>query len=151
MSELLHPKRVTVKDVFGGEREYIISLMPATVAIDFQALAPAGFMAKAKDIAAVHELRDMLFKHIAVETEDGREIRLTTSALIDNHVTGGVQATALVAQMVEYNFNFFGSAGSPGFLDFLLQKFARSIMPMLTPWLDRLSALDLPGTPNSKP
>ena len=150
MRELLHPKRVTVKDVFGEEREYIISLMPATVAIDFQALAPAGFMAKAKEISAVHDLRDMLFQHVAVELEDGREQRLTTAALIDNHVVGGVQATAVVAQMVEYNFNFFGGAGSQGFLDFLLQKFTRSIMPTLTPWLERLSAQDLPGTPNSK-
>lgn len=149
MADLLHPKKITVKDVFGGEREYTISLMPATVAIDFQAMAPSSFMTKAKDVAAIHDLRDMLFSHVAVDIE-GREQRLTTAALIDNHVVGGVQATALVAQMVEYNFNFFGSAGSQGFLDSLLQKFAHSIMPMLTPWLDQLSALDLHGTRSSK-
>lgn len=146
--QFLHPKRVKVKDVFGNEKEFIISLMPATVALDFQALAPSSFLTKSLEIANVHSLRDMLFRYVAVDIGE-QEIPLSSPIMIDNHVMGGVQIAGLVAQMVEYNFNFFGSAGSPGFLDSLLQKALNLATPMLTQLLDLLSQADSPVTQNS--
>ena len=144
---LLHPKRFLVKDVFGNEKEFILSLMPATAALDFQARAASVFISKSAEIAQIHELRDLLFRYVAVEI-DGQTVPLVNATLIDNHVLGGVQVAGIVAYMVEYNFNFFGTAGSPGLANSLLDKAMSWIIPTLAPLLERLSQVDLPHTPS---
>jgi len=149
MSDLIKPRTVLVKNRDGIEKPFTISRLPATVAREVIAKYPLSNMPKLGDYAISEEVMKKLMSYVAVDL-GGREQRLTTQALIDNHVDDGIQLMKLEVEMIEENTGFFGLGGQRGFLDCLLEKFLLSITPMLTPLLDQLSAPASPDLPNSK-
>lgn len=138
MADLIKPKTVTLKNRDGEEKEFTISRFPATVCREIMAKYPLSNLPKLGEYKASEEAMLLLMGYVAVSIE-GREQRLTTKALIDNHVDDGIQLTRLEIEMIDYNTGFFGLGGNRSFLDCLLQKFKQSITPMLIPLLERLS------------
>lgn len=148
--DLIKPRTIAVENKDGESKEFIISRLPATVAREVVAKYPTASLPKIGDYQTSEETMLLMMRYVAVVLED-REIRLTTKALVDNHVDDVVQLLRLEYQMLEENTGFFGSGGTSGFLDSLIRKVLRSIMPTLTPLLQQLSAQATQATPSSKP
>lgn len=147
MSELIDPVEVQIKDSNGTEKLFILGKMPATIGREVLAKYPLSSIPKVGDYDTGHAamLKMMRF----VETEDG--IRLTTAALIDNHVPDGEALLRLEIEMLRHNTSFFGRAGSQTLGAFLLarvREFAPSIMQTLMDFLQQLSQQDSPPSQN---
>lgn len=150
MADLIKPRVVMIKNRDGVEKAFTISRLPATVAREVIAKYPLSNIPKLGDYATSEEVMKKLMSYVAVDL-NGREQRLNTQALIDNHVDDGIQLMKLEVEMIDENTGFFGLGGQRGFLDCLLEKLLLSITPMLTPLLDQLSAPASPDSPSSKP
>ncbi|WMD23300.1 hypothetical protein RAS12_13295 [Achromobacter seleniivolatilans] len=149
MADLIKPRVIMVKNRDGVEKAFTISRLPATVAREVIAKYPLSNIPKLGDYGTSEEVMKKLMCFVAVDL-DGREQRLTTQALIDNHVDDGIQLMKLEVEMIDENTGFFGLGGQRGFLDCLLEKLLLSITPMLTPLLDQLSVPASPDSPSSK-
>lgn len=147
MHALIKPKTITLKNRDDEEKEFIISRLPATVCREIMAKYPLSNLPKVGEYAASEEAMLLLMKYVAVMKDD-QEIRLTTKALVDNHVDDGILLGRLEIQMLEYNTGFFGLGGNQGFLDCLLQRFKPLIMQMLTQLSAQSSAQNSQRTQN---
>lgn len=147
MADLIKPKTVLIANKEGQEKEFIISRAPATVAREIVAKYPTSLIPKLGEYATNEATMLLMMQYVAV-TIDGREQRLSTKALVDNHVEDVIQLVKLEAAMLEENTGFFGSDGKRGFLGYLTSEFVKSIMPMLTPLLGQLLAQDSRDTPS---
>lgn len=150
MSDLIDPVEVQIADSNGAEKMFRLGKMPATVGREVLAKYPLSSIPKVGDYDTGHAamLKMMRF----VETESG--IRLTTAALIDNHVPDGEALLRLEIEMLRHNTSFFGRAGSQSLGAFLLarvQEYAPSIMQTLMGFLQQSFPPDSPPSQNSKP
>lgn len=147
--DLIKPRTILVADRDGVEKEFIISRLPATVAREVIAKYPLSNIPKVGDYAVSEEVMLIMMRYVAVMV-DGVEMKLSSKALVDNHVNDGIQLLRLEVQMIEENTGFFGLGGKQGFLDYLLKRFSQSITPMLTHLLGQLSQADSSPSQNSK-
>lgn len=147
MHTFIKPKTITLKNRDDEEKEFIISRLPATVCREIMSKYPLSNLPKVGEYAVSEEAMLLLMKYVAVMSAD-QEIRLTTKALIDNHVDDGILLARLEIQMLEYNTGFFGLGDNQGFLDCLLQKFKPLIMQMLIQLSAQSSAQNSQRTPN---
>lgn len=129
--DLIKPKAIAVKNLDGGEKEFIISRLPATVGREILAKYPVANIPKVGDYGVSTEAMRLMFNYIAVDV-DGKQVKLSTQALIDNHVEDGEQLIRLEMEMLRYNTSFFGGAGSSDFLSSLLEKHLPSIIQIVT-------------------
>ncbi|PSZ18168.1 hypothetical protein [Escherichia sp. 4726-5] len=119
MAELLEPKGVTVKDRAGNDVPFIIGKFPAIAAREIAAKYPTSIAALAKqwEENQYGESEKIMLKAMTFVDrvlDDGSTIRLSTAALVDNHVPDGEALMRLEKELLEYNFSFF-------------EKFTRSI------------------------
>lgn len=147
MHTFIKPKTITLKNRDDEEKEFIISRLPATVCREIMSKYPLSNLPKVGEYAGSEEAMLLLMKYVAVMSAD-QEIRLTTKALVDNHVDDGILLARLEIQMLEYNTGFFGLGDNQGFLDCLLQKFKPLIMQMLIQLSAQSSAQNSQRTPN---
>lgn len=150
--DLIKPEEITVKDSDGGEKQFVISKLPATVCREILAKYPVSNIPKLGEYQASADAMKLLMSYVAVRVgDDGREQRLTSAALIDNHVTDGEQLLRIEFAMLEKNTSFFGRGNPSGFLDGLLKKYLPLIIQTVTDSLPPSLARDLRAGPNSKP
>lgn len=135
MAELIEPKEFTLTGRDGVERTYVLSILPYPVGRKVAALYPTANMPKIGDYNVSQEVMQDLFKHIAVRRDDADDLRLTTLALISNHVPDAVTGLKLEAAMLAYNFDFFGQGGLSKFLATFLETRLPSLIKTLTPLL----------------
>lgn len=112
MAELLNPKPVTVADRNGVEHHYVIGQFPAITGREVAAKYPTSIAALAKqwEENQYGENEKIMLKAMSfVERvlEDGSTVRLTTAALVDNHVPDAEALIRLERALLEYNFSFF--------------------------------------------
>ena len=100
---LLEPKEVEVNG-----KVYVISKFPAIAGREILTQYISTGLPKIGDYKANEELMLKLMCYVAVSLESG-PLKLTTRALIDNHMgSGGWESlTTLEALMVDYNLSFF--------------------------------------------
>lgn len=149
MAELIQPKEFTLAGKDGVERTYVLSILPYPVGRKVAALYPTANMPKVGDYNVSQEVMQDLFKHIAVRREDADDLRLTTLALISNHVPDAVTGLKLEAAMLAYNFDFFGQGGLSKFLATFLETRLPSLIKTLTPLLPPSLAADVAAGWNS--
>ncbi len=118
---MIKPKDISVVDIDGVEKKYIITRFPATIGMEILYRLPASGIPKIGDFEQLKEVRDDIFKHVYAITENG-EIALTTKALIDNHITDGETAYKVMGAMLTYNFQSVGKLTSSGFYDLISEK-----------------------------
>ena len=150
MADLLKPKEVQIKDIDGNLHPFILSRLPALDSREILAKYPVSNIPKLGEYNASVEAMRLLMSYVAVPMDSG-ELRLTTKALIDNHVPDGEALLRLEFAMLEYNTSFFGNGGPSGFLEGLVKKHLPLIIQTLMDSLPPSSARDLPRAPNSKP
>lgn len=148
---MLEPKEVTLPDQKGNERTYIISKFPATVGREIVAKYPVANMPKVGEYSQSEEIMLKLMSYVAVKLEDGRELQLTTRALVDNHIPDWELLARLEWNMLEYNTSFLGTGLNSGFLESISQKAVQKISATLTPLLAQLLQTGKPPSTNSKP
>lgn len=103
MENLIEPKEIEI-----GGRRYILSKVPATVGREMILQYMPANLPKIGDRALSREMMMRLMSYVAVPL-DGmpNPQRLTTEALINNHVPDGEALCRLEVEMLDYNFGFF--------------------------------------------
>ena len=144
MAELNNPKTVFVNDKDGKPLGFIIGQFPAITGREIAAKYPTSVAAMAKqwEENQYNENEKIMLKALSyVERilEDGSTVRLTTAALVDNHVPDAECLMRLEKELLQYNFSFFekflSSVSSGGFV----QNFVKLIMSTLTHSLQQSS------------
>lgn len=149
MAELLNPEEIVIRGRDGVERTYILSTLPYPVGRKVAALYPTANLPKVGDYKVSEEVMQDLFKFVAIQHEDGGQQRLTTMALITNHVPDAMTGLQLEARMLAKNFDFFGQGGISASLTRFLETRLPSIIQTLTPLLPPSLVADVAAGWNS--
>jgi len=128
---MIKPKNITIKDIDGKERKFIISRFPATDGMEILYKLPTAAIPKIGDFDALKEARNDIFKFVYVET-DGGELALKTKALIDNHTGDAETAIKVMKEIIEYNYSFFQSGILSNFLNKLSKRIPIIAQEILT-------------------
>lgn len=133
MSEFIQPKEVTVKTLSGEEKTFVISKLPATVGREIITQYPLTALPKVGEYKLNESLMLKLMSYVGVCVE-GREepLRLSTRALVDNHVPDWEALARLELHMMDYNTSFFASGKASTFFAGLGAKATRKITETLT-------------------
>lgn len=147
--ELIKPKEVLVKDSDGSTKTFIVSKMPAVDAREVLSKYPTANLPKVGDYRVSEDAMHIMMRHVAVPIE-GRDdpIRLSSKALINNHVADGEQLMRLELEMLQYNTSFFGRGGNSDFLGTLIRKYLPLIIQTATGSLQQSSKPDTPHSPS---
>lgn len=146
MAELLEPQEIAVPLPDGTTKQYVISKFPAIAGREIICKYPLSGMPKLGDYAVNEETMLKLMAFVAVPTDNGA-LRLSTRALVENHVSSWETLAKLEIAMLEYNCSFFGNGRALTFLDGIALKAQASISKILTGLLVQLSQK---GAPRSK-
>lgn len=136
---MIQPKETVIKDNNGVDRTYIISKVPATDGREiFTQYLPTA-APKIGDYKQNEQLMYKLLSFVAVPMDNGVPLRLTTKALIDNHVPDWETLARLEMAMMEYNTSFLNRGSLSTALAGLEAKAPALITKMLTNFLAQLS------------
>lgn len=147
MADLLNPKTVFVDDHNGVKQGFVVGQFPAIAGREIAAKYPTSIAALAKqwEENQYGENEKIMLKamsYVEKILEDGTTVRLTTAALIDNHVPDAECLMRLEKELLEHNFSFFEkftrSISSGG----MLQNMLKLIMSTLTLSLQQSSKQD---------
>lgn len=138
-NSLLEPNVISVPIQGGGTKEFIISKFPAVDGRRIIAAYPVANLPKIGDYGVSEEIMLLLMTYVAVPLPNGESLRLTTKALVNNHVPDWEALVKLEMSMLEYNVSFFEAGLLPGLLDRLLDKAAPMLSRILTNSLQALS------------
>lgn len=148
---LLEPKTVPITTASGKEKIFILSKFPAITGREIIAKYPMSSLPKIGDYATNEETMLKLMHYVAVPTENGEHIRLSTVDLINNHTCDWETLVKIELLQVEYNCTFFTKDGAiQGFIDLCLERIAPMLSKILTTSVQALSQLDSQLTSNSE-
>lgn len=150
---LIEPKEITVTDSNGAEHQYTIGKYPAVAGREILAKYPLSNAPKLADYGVSQETMLKLMNHVTKTLSDGREIRLSTTALVDNHVPDAEALLRIEMASLGYNVSFFSNAGVKDFQGYLLAQLETLInkaMQMPTVLSAVSSAVASQRTANSK-
>lgn len=137
MKPLINPVKVTIKDLDNIEHDYFIGRFPAVEGLEIIAKVPSNVVSLSKQLPHLRQLVLQMAKFVCIELpkdEGGtHQIRLSTSALVDNHVPDGQTLLHLCFEIMRHNTSFFGD-GDRSVLDILSQKLA-DLLPKITQML----------------
>ena len=128
MPELIKPKDVTITDLDGVERTFIVSRLPATVGREILSKYPVANAPKIGDYGVSSDAMRLMMKYVAIPREMAEPLCLTTQALIDNHVPDGQSLIKLEFEMLRYNTDFFGIGSNQDLVGSLIRKY----LPLIT-------------------
>ena len=126
---LIEEKPVTIDG-----KEFILSKFPAVAGREIVVKYPVSALPKLGDYKTNEETMLKLMGYVAISTPSG-PLRLTTTALIDNHVGNWETLMRVEAAMMEYNCSFFQGGRVLSFFD----DFARKVRALSTQILTALS------------
>ena len=109
---MLQPTTVPIPCQDGTERDYVISKFPAVAGREIVTQYLATAIQKAEGYKANEELMLKAMCYVSAISPEGREIPLTTRALVDNHVPDFEALMRLEAALLDYNTNFMQRAKS---------------------------------------
>lgn len=150
---MLEPKDVEIPTQKGESRVYVLSKFPAIAGREIIAKYPLSSMPKVGDYSVNEETMLKLMAYVGVRNGDDPDKvqRLTTRALVDNHVPDWETLARLEIAMMEYNVSFFGNGKASGLLDAIARKAQALILPMLTDLSGQLLQKTKPQSTNSEP
>lgn len=122
--ELIKPQQIEVKTRDGETRTYFVSRFPATYGREIIAKYPLSAMPKLGDYAVNEETMLKLMGYVAVPHPEtgGPGMRLSTRALVDNHVPDWEALARIEVAMMEYNVSFFGNGRASTFFEGFAKK-----------------------------
>lgn len=130
---MIQPKEITIKAQDGREIVFVLSKFPAVQGREIIAKYPLSAMPKLGDYEVNEETMLKLMSFVGVPRKEGGEpLRLTTRALVDNHVPDWETLARLEMAMMEYNCSFFGNGRASTFFEVIAQKAQALIIQTLT-------------------
>lgn len=130
---MLQPKEIRVMTQAGDERVYILSKLPAIAGREIVAKYPLSAMPKLGDYAVNEETMLKLMAYVGVPMGEGKDpLRMTTRALVDNHVPDWETLARIEVAMMEYNVSFFGNGKASSFLEAIALKAQQLLSRTLT-------------------
>lgn len=142
---LLEPKEIQVPTE-AGERTFVLSKFPAIAGRRIVTQYPTTAMPKVGDYQTNEALMVELLGYVEAVTPEGERIRLSSRALIDNHVPDFEALMRLEWAMMEYNCSFFRSGALSGLAERAIPALSRMISQTLT---DLLAQSSVKGSPPS--
>jgi hypothetical protein len=128
---MIQPKEIQIALQDGSEKTFIISKFPAIQGREIICKYPLSGVPKIGDYAVNEETMVKLMSFVAIPTDSG-ELRLTTKALIDNHVDDWEALAKIELAMLEYNCSFFRKGILSDFLTRITEKLPHIIQSTLT-------------------
>lgn len=144
---MIEPKEIQVVTQRGETRTYIISKFPAIQGREIITQYPLSAVPKVGDYKANEQVMLKLMAFVAVPSGCG-ELRLTTQALVDNHVPDWETLAKIEVAMIEYNCSFFGNGKASGFFATIEAKARQLISSTLTDLLQQSSQKEKPASTN---
>jgi hypothetical protein len=130
---MLQPKEIPVKTQDGRELRVILSKFPALAGREIVAKYPLSAMPKLGDYAVNEETMLKLMGYVGIVVEGKDEpLRLTTRALIENHIPDWEALARIEVAMMEYNVSFFASGLALGSFEGIARKALSWIVQTLT-------------------
>lgn len=130
---MLEPKEVPITGQDGKTRTYVLSKFPALAGREIVAKYPLSALPKVGDYAVNEETMLKLMGYVGVPVEGRPEpLRLTSRALVDNHVPDWETLARIEIEMMQYNVSFFGNGKASGFLELAMTKAQQLLSQMLT-------------------
>lgn len=148
MSDLLFPQTFTVKTQDGTERTYLLSKFPAVAGREIVTQYPISAMPKLGDYKVNEDVMLKLMGYVGVQMDNGSVLRLSSRALIDNHIPDWETLARIEMAMMEYNVSFFGKGKSSLSLEAIIQKARPLITRILTDLSEQSSKKDEPRSTN---
>ncbi len=145
---LIKPEPFDLLDKDNKAKTFILSNFDAISGREIITQYPLTGMPKLGDYASNEKLMRRLMCFVAVVTNDGRELRLTTEALVLNHVDDTEMLMAIEMKMMEKNFSFFRDGRFLLSLDGIVQMFGKKILEILTQSSESLSQQEKQPTTN---
>lgn len=148
--DLLKPKDIIITDIDGVDRIYTVSRLPFMVAreIGFQYIPSA--LPKVGDYPVNEGMMQKMMSYVAVDV-NGQKLRLTTPALIDNHIPDLGTGLAIEWHVMEYNASFFHKGTISDFFAGVVQTYLAKISAILTQSREPSSPQNSPLSTNSEP
>lgn len=143
---LLNPIEFPLTNPDGTTAVYILSDFTATEGRRIECQYPTSVL-KIDNYELNEALMLRLMRHVAIVL-DGRQLRLSTQALIDNHVANAENLLKIEKAMMEKNFSFFRDGRIFSLFDNLVQLFTKSLLKTLTQSLGLSSPKDTPPSTN---
>jgi hypothetical protein len=143
--DLIQPKDFSVADQDGVERKYILSKFPAVDGREIVAKYPLSSLPKLGEYQINEETMLKLMQYVAVDNA-GSPLRLSTRALVNNHVPDFETLMKVEMAMLEYNCSFLRDGRISEYLQGFARKLQESTFQTLTDLLARLSPADKPPT-----
>lgn len=132
MSRLLEPKEVPVELPDGTFKTYVLSKLPALDGRKVALQYPVSGLPKVGEYGVNEEMMLLLLSYVAVNAGGETPLRLTTRALIDNHVASWETLVKLEGLMISYNCSFFANGKALSFFDGLKATALQLISKTLT-------------------
>lgn len=148
MHDLLEPMAKEFTSQNGDRKTYHLSKFDAVTGREIIAKYPLSNAPKLGEYATSEATMFKLMGFVAVETENGALLRLSTPALVRNHVPDWEVLMRIEWAMLEYNCSFFGKGLNSGFLESLKAKAPALISQMLTALSAQSSQADKPPSTN---
>lgn len=147
LAPLLEPKEFTVLAQDGKPRTYILSKFPAVAGREIISKLTASSIPQLDkyDISEAMMLKMMSF--VAVPQKTGH-LRLTTQALIDNHVPDWETLDKLEKEITQYNCSFFLRDKPLTFFDVCLKMVQEKATEISTILLRPLSQMEKQASTN---
>lgn len=143
MSGFLEPKEIEIN----GAR-FIISKLPCTAAREVVYKYSTSNIPKVGNYAASEEVMLKLVSFAARITPDGGALRLTSKALVDNHVPDWETLTKLEWEMMRYNCSFFQNGKASDFFQSLGALAKSKVTEILTDLLAKSLPVAKPRSKN---
>jgi len=145
---LLKPEEFDLLDDEGVVKSFTLSKLDAVTGR--RVLTQYPMTAISNNYVENENLMFLLLSFVAVTTKDGRKLRLSTPALVANHVPDTEMLIRLEMKMMEKNFSFFRDGRSLDLLDTIAQMIGKKVLEMLTPLSERSSAQGKPASTTSE-
>ena len=120
------------KDIEIDGKIFIISKFPAVAGREIVANYSLSAIPKLGDYKVNEDMMRKLMCYVAIPNASGVPLKMTTVALIDNHVGGWETLAKIEMAMMEYNCSFFQQGKISTFLDSLAEKLPSLITKILT-------------------
>jgi len=147
MNDLLQPKTLELIAQDGKSYAFILSKIPAVQCREIITQYPMTAMPKIGDYKANETLMLKMMNYVGVDL-NGAVMRLSTEALVNNHVPDFEVLMRLEAAMIDYNCSFFTRGTGSTFFALIEEKAMQWISKTLTALSEQSLQKDAPPSMN---
>lgn len=116
---MLKPLDVTLVDMDGVSRSYVVARLPAIQAREVVCNYPLSALPKLGDYKVNEQMMFKLLSFAGVRQDNGEVLMLSTPVLVNNHVPDWETLLKLERAMIEHNVSFFPKGKTFSFSDVL--------------------------------